>query len=70
GKSACCVRCGGNWRRDYGGFYTGTKGETLATAKERPTDYRASSRPYRSWSEKKGRANALIKKALIARRRR
>jgi len=42
------VRCGGNWRRDYGGFYTGTKGETLATAKERPTDYRASSRPYRS----------------------
>jgi hypothetical protein len=23
GKSACCVRCGGNWRRDYGDPYTG-----------------------------------------------
>ena len=41
------MRCGGDWRRDYGGFYTGTKGETPATAKELPTDYRASSRPYR-----------------------
>jgi hypothetical protein len=30
----------------YGGSYTGTKGETLETAKELPTDYRASSRPY------------------------
>jgi hypothetical protein len=40
------VRCGGNWKRDYGGFYTGTQGETLDTAKELPTDDRASSRPY------------------------
>jgi hypothetical protein len=31
---------------DYGGFYTGTKGETPATANEPPTDHRASSRPY------------------------
>ena len=46
GKSACCVRCGGNWRRNYGGFYTGTQGETLATAKELPTNHRAGSRPY------------------------
>src|SRR5262245_8456337 len=45
GKSACCVRCGGNWRRDYGGPYTGTQGETPDTAKELPTNYRASSRP-------------------------
>src|SRR4029450_11396165 len=41
------VRCGGDWRRNYGGFYTGTTGEPPATAKELPTDYRASSRPYR-----------------------
>jgi hypothetical protein len=34
GKSARCVRCGGNWKRDYGGFYTGTQGETPDTAKE------------------------------------
>jgi hypothetical protein len=40
------VRCGGNWKRDYGDFYTGTQGETPDTAKESPTDYRASSRPY------------------------
>jgi hypothetical protein len=40
------VRCGGNWKRDYGHFYPGTQGETLDTAKERPTSYRASSRPY------------------------
>jgi len=40
------VRGGGNWKRDYGDSYTGTQGETLDTAKERPTDYRASSRPY------------------------
>jgi hypothetical protein len=40
------VRCGGNWKRDYGDSYTGTKGETLDTAKESPTSYRTSSRPY------------------------
>ena len=40
------MRGGGNWKRDYGDSYTGTQGETLDTAKERPTDYRASSRPY------------------------
>jgi hypothetical protein len=40
------VRCGGNWKRDYGESYTGTQGETPDTAKEPPTDYRASSRPY------------------------
>jgi len=40
------VRCGGNWKRDYGDSYTGTQGETLDTAKEWPTSYRASSRPY------------------------
>ena len=40
------MRCGGNWKRDYGDSYTGTKGETPDTAKELPTDYRASSRPY------------------------
>ena len=40
------MRCGGNWRRDYGASYPGTKGETPDTAKEPPTDYRASSRPY------------------------
>jgi hypothetical protein len=40
------VRCGGNWKRDYGDSYTGTQGETPDTAKEPPTDYRASSRPY------------------------
>jgi hypothetical protein len=40
------VRCGGDWKRAYGGFYTGTQGETPDTAKERPTNYRASSRPY------------------------
>jgi hypothetical protein len=40
------VRCGGDWRRDYGDFYTGTKGETPDTAKKLPTNYRASSRPY------------------------
>jgi hypothetical protein len=37
------------WREletDYGGFYTGTQGETPDTAKELPTNYRASSRPY------------------------
>jgi len=45
-KAACCVRCGGNWKRDYGDSYTGTQGETPDTAKEPPTDYRASSRPY------------------------
>jgi hypothetical protein len=32
------------WRTT--GFYTGTQGETLDTAKELPTDDRASSRPY------------------------
>jgi hypothetical protein len=42
------VRCGGNWKRDYGDSYTGTQGETLDTAKERPTDYRTSSRPYQA----------------------
>ena len=31
---------------DYGDFYTGTQGETPDTAKELPTNYRASSRPY------------------------
>ena len=41
------MRCGGNWRRDYGDSQTGTKGETPETAKELSTDYRASSRPYR-----------------------
>jgi len=40
------VRCGGNWKRDYGDSYTGTQGETPDTAKEPSTDYRASSRPY------------------------
>jgi len=40
------VRCGGNWKRDYGDSYTGTQGETPDTAKESPTDCRASSRPY------------------------
>ena len=40
------MRCGGNWKRDYGNSYPGTKGETSDTAKERPTGYRASSRPY------------------------
>ena len=40
------MRCGGDWRRAYGDFYTGTKGETPDTAKKLPTDYRASSRPY------------------------
>jgi hypothetical protein len=40
------VRCGGNWKRDYGDSYTGTQGETPNTAKEPPTDYRASSQPY------------------------
>jgi hypothetical protein len=38
GKSACCVRCGGDWKRDYGGFYTGTKGETPDSAKGLSTD--------------------------------
>jgi len=32
------VRCGGNWKRDYGYSYTGTQGETPDTAKEPPTD--------------------------------
>ena len=41
------VRCGGSWKRDYGPSYPGTKGETPDTDKERPTGYRASSRPYR-----------------------
>jgi hypothetical protein len=36
---------GGHWKRDYGDSYTGTKGETLDTAKELLTDYRASSDP-------------------------
>ena len=47
------MRCGGDWRRAYGDFYTGTKGETPDTAKELPTDYRASSRPYprRPWRD-------------------
>ena len=40
------MRCGGTWKRDYGDSYTGTQGETPDTAKEPPTDYRASSRPY------------------------
>jgi len=40
------VRCGGDWKRDYGNSYTGTQGETPDTAKESPTSYRASSRPY------------------------
>jgi hypothetical protein len=40
------VRRGGNWKRDYGTSYTGTQGETPDTAKELPTDCRASSRPY------------------------
>ena len=44
-KSACCMRCGGDWKRDYGGFYSGTKGETSETAKRLPTDYRPSSEP-------------------------
>ena len=42
------VRCGGSWKRDYGDSYTGTKGETPDTAKEPPTNYRASSRPYQA----------------------
>jgi hypothetical protein len=25
-KSAWCVRCGGNWGRDYGHAYTGNRG--------------------------------------------
>ena len=33
-------------RGDYGDSYTGTQGETPDTAKEPPTTYRASSRPY------------------------
>jgi hypothetical protein len=55
------VRGGGNWKRDYGTFYTGTQGETPDTAKELPTDYRASSRPYRDLSERieKGHHPAL-----------
>ena len=40
------MRGGGSWKRDYGSSYTGTKGKTPDTAKEPPTDYRASSRPY------------------------
>ena len=28
------VQCGGNWKRDYGGFYTGTQGDTPDTAKQ------------------------------------
>ena len=35
-KSACCVRCGGSWKRDYGLPYPGTKGETPDTDKGRP----------------------------------
>jgi len=52
------VRCGGNWKRDYGDSYTGTQGETPDTAKEPPTDYRASSRPYRA-TGKTGKAGKL-----------
>ena len=39
------MRCGGNWKRDYGTSYPGTKGEP-DTDRERPTGFRASSRPY------------------------
>ena len=44
------ARCRGGLvrRRGYGGFYTGTKGETLETASSCSTDYRASSRPYQA----------------------
>ncbi|MGK0172400.1 MAG: hypothetical protein ACI9W2_004136, partial [Gammaproteobacteria bacterium] len=35
GKSACCVRGGGGWKRSYGKVYTGTKGETPDTDKIR-----------------------------------
>jgi len=37
GKSACCVRCGGGWKRDYGESYTGTKEETPDTDKGAPS---------------------------------
>jgi hypothetical protein len=40
------LRSTGDSNRNYGGFYTGTQGETPDTAKERPTDYRATPRPY------------------------
>jgi hypothetical protein len=29
------VRCGGNWKRDYGDFYTGTQGETRKQPRSR-----------------------------------
>jgi len=37
-KSACCVRCGGSWKRSYGTTYTGTKGETPDTDKVAPSE--------------------------------
>ena len=67
GKSACCVRCGGDWRRDYGGFYTGTKGETPATAKQLPTDYRASSRPYHARLLHSDRSSAAMSEMAMLR---
>ena len=40
------MRCGGDWKRNYGRTYPGAKGETLDTDKDRPADHRASPRPY------------------------
>jgi len=37
-KSACCVRCGGSWKRSYGTTYTGTNGETPDTDKVGPSE--------------------------------
>jgi hypothetical protein len=56
------VRCGGDWKRDYGGFYTGTQGETLDTAKELPTDDRASSRPYHASTSADRRSTLVLRR--------
>ena len=63
------MRCGGSWKRDYGTSYPGTKGETLDTDKERPTGYRASSRPYRGGVRKRrGRRTFRSRGEMVASR--
>ena len=59
------MRSGGDWKRNYGRPYTGTKGETPDTDKGSPTDHRASPRPYREQRREHVEVSLLVSVLIL-----